>query len=96
MAKKPETKFKEKVRARLNEIPDSYFEKIQQVCIRGTPDFLGCYNGRAIALELKVGRGKADALQSRTMYRARRAGALVREVRPSNLEEVIAEIKALK
>jgi len=37
----------------LKRLPNAWFEKIQQVTKRGTPDFLGTIRGYFIALELK-------------------------------------------
>lgn len=63
MAEKAESRFKHKVRRDLVTLKNTWFVKIQQQTIRGTPDFLLCVNGVFVALELKVGRGKADPLQ---------------------------------
>jgi len=51
--KKPETNFKEKVQKDLEKVPNTWFVKIQQVSIRGIPDFLICCNGNFVAIELK-------------------------------------------
>jgi hypothetical protein len=53
VAKKPETSFKEKVLKDLRKLPKSWWVKTQQVSISGTPDILGCLDGKFIAIELK-------------------------------------------
>ena len=53
MSQKPETRFKEKVRADLQKLPNTYFVKIQQQTIVGTHDFHLCIQGKFITLELK-------------------------------------------
>lgn len=51
--KKPETKFKEKVRADLKKLDNTWFYKSQEVAVRGIPDFIMCTYGLFVALELK-------------------------------------------
>jgi hypothetical protein len=63
MAEKAETRFKNKVRADLASLKNTWFVKIQQQTIRGTPDFLLCVNGVFVAIELKTAKGKLDRLQ---------------------------------
>lgn len=87
----PETRFKNKLKPYLEEIPKSYFEKIQQVSIRGTPDILGVVNGVAVALELKVD-APLEALQAHKLSKWRDAGAFVRVVTPETYREVIEEL----
>lgn len=95
--KQPETKFKEKVRARLDQIPQSYWIKIQMLSIRGIPDFIGVVRGHFVALELKVGRNKvgAKSLQAFVIQAIRSAGGYAKECRPENLEEILDEIHNL-
>jgi penicillin-binding protein-related factor A (putative recombinase) len=88
MAKKPETLFKEKVRKALDEIPNSFFEKIQQVSIRGTPDFVGCIDGMFIAIELKKSlKDKPDALQEYKLSKIAQSGGIGFVVAPENFKE---------
>jgi hypothetical protein len=91
-----ETLFKVKVRAHLDLIPCAFFFKTQMVSLRGIPDFIGVIRGRFVALELKVGRNKLDSLQGWVLKKIAAAGGVAREVRPENLEEVIAELRAIK
>ena len=92
---KPETKFKKKVYSLLDEIPGLWYEKIQQLAIRGTPDLLICYRGKFLAWELKVGDNEADALQAYTLGRIKEAGGIGRIVTPSNLSKCIKELRCL-
>lgn len=90
MSKQPETLFKEKVQARLRNVPNSWFEKIQQVGKRGTPDILGCVNGFFVALELKIPGGRLDKLQKYTLDKIHlEAKGIAIELRPDNLDETI-------
>jgi hypothetical protein len=91
----PESKFKIKVRAHLDTIPRSFFFKTQMVSLRGIPDFIGLINGRFVALELKVGKNKLDALQRWVLSKIAGAGGVAIELRPENLEETIALLRAL-
>lgn len=93
MSKKPETKFKERIVPLLNALPDSWWEKIQQRTIRGTPDVIGVINGLIIALELKAdGDEKPDALQLYKLDMIRQAGGYARVVHPDNWDEVYREL----
>lgn len=75
MAKKPETRFKEKVLKDLRALPKCWAEKIQQVGKRGTPDILVCLNGSFIALELKKDAKEcADSLQRHKLKAIELAG----------------------
>lgn len=89
--KKPETKFKEKVIARLKEIPHLWYAKIQSVSIRGIPDLLICYKGNFVAWELKTDIGTPEALQEYTLNNIRKAGGAARIVTPSNVAEAFME-----
>lgn len=84
----PETKFKIKFRKELDKIPKSYFEKIQQRALRGTPDILGVVNGYAVAIELKVD-APIETLQTHKLRSWGAAGARVFVATPKNQEEVL-------
>lgn len=92
MAKKPETKFREKVDRLLKTIPNSCFESIQQKSIRGTPDKIGCVAGLFVALELKAGDGEATELQRHKLSRFAIAGGFTRVVNEENLNDVITTL----
>lgn len=49
-----ETAFKKKVLAFLKTLPMTWYVKIQQVAIRGTPDIIACIKGVFVAIELKA------------------------------------------
>ena len=53
MAQKAETVFRVRVTKFLKTLNNAAYFPIQQVAIRGTPDFLLCVKGHFIALELK-------------------------------------------
>lgn len=84
MGIKPETKFKLRIRTKLNAIPNSFWTKVQQVTLRGTPDFVGCINGTFVALELKVGDNKADPLQAYYLKQIKGAGGIALVLTPEN------------
>jgi len=64
MSKKAETLLKDRVRLQLERINKCSIIKIQQVVIRGDPDFVLCVNGFSVWVELKRNRKeKADPLQ---------------------------------
>jgi len=85
----PETKFKNKIRPKLNAIPNSWWVKTQFRAIRGIPDFIGCICGLIITLELKKSKkDKPTKLQKITMEKIRKSGGVAIEVYPENWEFV--------
>ena len=54
MAKSKEARLKQLIIKRLNKIPGSYWERVEQVSIRGTPDIVGCFLGRSYWIEVKT------------------------------------------
>lgn len=101
MAKKAETKFKEKILPILRKLPYSYFEKIQQMTIHGTPDLVGVIRGRAIYLELKRSSKEARStrdgalLQKHILAKLRKAGAYAEIVCPENWPKVHEELSRI-
>lgn len=89
MAKKAETVFKEVVLKDLKALPSGWFEKIQQVGKRGTPDIIGCLNGYFIAIELKKSdKEKPDALQTHKLKKIGEAFGLTYVACPENWNEI--------
>lgn len=80
MAKKPETIFKEAAHRDLRALQKRghliWFEKVQQVGIRGTPDDWLSVAGFAVALELKSGNEKPDILQQYKLERFYLSGGI--------------------
>lgn len=91
-----ETKFKNKIRPLLNAIPNSIWFKIQQVSLRGVPDFLGCINGRFVALELKKdSKSRPTPLQVKVLLDITKAGGYSWIVCPENFEEIYAQLREI-
>lgn len=96
MAKKPETKFKERVREALDTIPNVVAFKIQQLSIRGTPDFLICAAGTFIALELKSSdKELPDPLQRWNIERINNAQGIALVMNPENFKKILNVITIL-
>ncbi len=97
MAKQKETKFKEKIRPDLEAVPLSVWIKTKEKSLRGVPDFMACINGWAVVIELKTDEknSKVDKLQEWRLRKWRFAGAKTYVLRPSNAEEVLAELHQL-
>jgi hypothetical protein len=96
MAKQPETIFKEKVATRLKNLrPWIEADKIQQKSKRGSLDFYICASGTFVVWELKVKKNTRDPLQKWKMDMFSQAKAIVRTVKPDNLEESIKELRAI-
>lgn len=96
MSKKDETLFKERVSRDLEQVPNCYFVKIQQVAKRGTPDFFLCVLGHFIAIELKKSRKAPIApLQIWTLEKIVQANGMGFVVYPENWAETYATIQEL-
>lgn len=94
MPLKPETKFKNKVMPLLRALPYSWWEKIQQKSIRGTPDIIGCMNGTFIAIELKSDKhSKVDELQRWKLDQIDRAGGISVILYPGNWDKWYKKFK---
>ena len=93
---KPETKFKNRALKVLNAIPNCWFEVINQRCITGTPDVLGCVNGYFVALEFKSSdKAKVTKLQEYKLNKIITANGFGVVVTPSNIEHVYGVVKEL-
>jgi hypothetical protein len=96
VAKKPETLFKEKVQKDLKKLPNTWCEKIQQVCIRGTPDLLCCIAGKFVAIELKASSSEVpDALQDHKLQSIANADGMALVVNPENWTETYIVLETL-
>jgi hypothetical protein len=86
MAKKPETRFKEKVIRDLKKLRNCYSIKTQERGRRGVPDIIGCLNGRFFALELKTDEGELDELQLNRLKKIRSADGFAIVTAPATWE----------
>jgi hypothetical protein len=77
------------VRPRLEKIPNSFWESIQQVGISGTPDILGCICGIFVAIEIKTDEGVSSVLQIYKRQRIVEAQGLALVIAPNNFEASI-------
>lgn len=94
MPKKPETLFRARFQKKLDEIPGSWWESIQQKAIQGTPDILGCVGGAFVALELKATpTSKITALQQLKLGRIDEAGGIAWVVHPENAEDILTILR---
>ena len=96
MAKKPETVFKERIRPKLDKVPDSWWIKTQMLATVGVPDFLGCVNGLFVGIELKASQADMDksrgSIQNYILFQINRAGGYAAYMYPENADEIIDEI----
>lgn len=94
--KKPESLFKRKIMSELGGVRHSWFERIEQSSINGTPDILGCIDGMFIALEAKTDNNSHPTkLQAWNLQSIERAGGIGLCVRPSNWPEVLETLHKL-
>lgn len=100
MATKPETNFRKKVRADLDQLiregKPLWFEAIQQKAIKGSPDFILCVKGQFVALELKSENGILSEIQEAKLKLVVERGegiALIAD--PSNWQDTLSLIEFL-
>lgn len=92
---KLETQFTATLLKKLRAVPHSWWEKIQQVGKRGTPDILGCVkcgecgDAKFVAAEVKVGNNKPTDLQIHKLVMIKRAGGYGEIIHPGNYEDEI-------
>jgi Holliday junction resolvase len=96
MARKPETVFRIRLRQRLNKIPNSWWESIQQSAISGTPDILGCVSGLFVAIEVKTDSGVTSRIQHYKIDQIKKAQGVALIITPSNLEESLIYLNQLQ
>ncbi len=86
---KPETKFRRKIDPLLKKIPNSWWESISQKSIIGTPDKLGCINGKFVALEFKATeKSPVGSIQELKLKRIIKAGGIGYLVYPENWDYI--------
>jgi Holliday junction resolvase len=73
----PEAKVKKQVRAILDYFGVYYFAPATGGYGRsGVPDFVGCYKGRFLGIEVKAGSNEPTALQQRELATIRKKGGV--------------------
>lgn len=98
MAKKPETRFKERCQKDIKELRQAggriWVVKIQLVAVRGVPDLLLCVNGDFWAIELKKDeKSQPDELQNYRLKEIKEAGGVALCVCPKEWPEVRARLQ---
>lgn len=94
MAQQRESRFKVKVLKALRMLPNSWWVKIQQASINGTPDILGCLDGQFFALELKRdAKARVSRLQDYILKEIERGGGISFLVYPENWAAVYDMLK---
>lgn len=79
----PETRFKNRIRPKLEALPHTHVIKIQQSAIRGDPDFVLSIRGYSFYIELKRNRKeKPDPLQAWKLGRGQKSGNIAIVVSP--------------
>ena len=92
MAKKPETKFKEKVLNDLKLLPHTWVYKTQDRTRSGIPDLILCLRGLFVAIELKVD-SKVDEIQTYTLNKISGAYGITRIATPNNWGAILDDLK---
>lgn len=97
VAQKPETKFRQgRVLPFLKTLRNTAYFPIQQVSIRGTPDYILCVRGRFVGLELKRSQ-EADTskLQQFNLDWIKRVGGVAIKAYPENWDLVKGVLRSM-
>ena len=88
-SKTPEGKVKESIKKILDDPRIWYFMPVQMgYGTKGIPDFIGCYEGEAFAIEAKAGKGKVTLLQQMMLDKMYQAGFQTFIINETNLKEL--------
>lgn len=89
--------FENKVKAYLKSI-GAYFIKTHgdRFSKVGTPDILGCVNGRFVAVEVKGENGKPSELQLHHIEQIKKAGGVAFILYPKDFEEFKKTMESLR
>jgi hypothetical protein len=79
----------------LNRLPDTMIFPIQQLAIRGDPDYILCIRGLFVGLELKAPGGKLSKLQAYKLNKIEETGGRSFVADPDNWPDVSRELRAL-
>lgn len=89
MAKTPEVKVKDKIKAMCKEVGAYYAMPVMQgLASNGTPDFLVCHQGYFAGVEAKAGKGKPTRLQLIRLKEILEAGGSVLIINEENLSQL--------
>lgn len=94
--KQDEAKFRSRGMRRLNEIPNSLIERIEDPGKRAVLDSFGHVGGFAIWLEWKSPDGVPSRLQIKKVYDIVTTGGIALFVYPDNFEEVLSDLRSLQ
>lgn len=87
MASTPEAKVKARIHAALKAAGAYAVNYIGgQYAANGTPDILGCLDGRMLAVEAKAGKGRPTQLQLKALRQIDEAGGLALVINETNLD----------
>ncbi len=91
-----ESKFYNRIKPKLEALPNSYMVRVQQISNRGTPDILMCVNGMFVGLELKRAIGqKASPLQELNILKINKAGGWAVVVCPENWKIIYSRLEQI-
>jgi len=91
-----ERSFRVSIYKYLDALQATWWESIQQVAIKGTPDIIMCINGFFVALEFKKdNKTKPSKIQEYKLECIRSAGGVALVVCPENWKEIYALLKKL-
>lgn len=92
----PETRFKNRIRPHLEALNNTFVIKIQQVTVRGDPDFVLCVDGGFVGMELKRdAKAKPTALQRHKLELIDKAAGIAMVVCPETWDEAFRYLELL-
>jgi len=94
--KQDEARFRTRAMRRINEIPNSLVERIEDPGKRAILDSFGHVGGFAIWLEFKSEDGVPSRLQIKKVYDISTTGGIALFIYPDNFEEVFSDLRSLQ
>ena len=85
----PEAKVKRRITAKLKDMGAYYFYPMTGGYGRsGVPDIVGCYRGMFFGIEVKAGKNKPTALQTKNLREIEAQGGLALVVNEDNVARI--------
>lgn len=94
--KQGEARFRARAMRRLNDIPNAYFERIEDSGKSGVLDAFGHVGGFGVWIEFKDEDGKPSRLQIKKVHDVVTTGGIALFVYPQNFDEILSDLKCLQ
>jgi len=94
--KQGEARFRARGMPRLNDLPNSFYERVEDAGKRGLLDTFGHTGGFAVWIEWKADDGRPSKLQIKKVHDIVITGGIALFAWPDNFEEILSDLKCLQ